>query len=133
MNRSIFNDEQVFRRGWFVKIALMVLIASVFAAKPVMAGGGYCAIAYSTSTGQWGDSFGYNSRSGAERRALSECHAGDAFIAGWGYNRYVVLAVGSGGAWGCGSAPTKREAEMQALHLCRAPDAHIIRYAYSYE
>ena len=111
----------------------MMLIAAVIAAEPVMAGGSYCAISYSTSTGQWGDSFGYNTRRGAELRALSQCHAGDAFIAGWGYNRYVVLALGSDGAWGCGSATTKREAEMQALHLCRAPDAHIIRYAYSYE
>lgn len=119
-----------------IKLRLAVLVSVLCAASlgTAWAGGGYSAIAYSTSTGNWGEGHGFNTRAQAEARALRECRAGDAFIAGWGHNRYVVLVVGNGGqAWGCGSEPTMEQAKREAFRLCPAPDAHMLRYVWAFE
>jgi hypothetical protein len=79
-------------------LSALALVAIIAQAEPAIAGG-YSAIAYSKSTGRCGDGYGYNSRAAAERRALRECAAHDAFIAGWCHNRYIALATGPGGAW----------------------------------
>jgi hypothetical protein len=126
-NGSILNP--------FSKLVIPGLIFAMFAiaAQPVIAGGGFCAIAYSKSTDRWGESHGYDTRRGAERRALSECGAPDAFIAGWGHNCYVALATGGGGAWGFGWAYSKSEAQHNALGYCLAPDRRIRAVAFSFE
>jgi hypothetical protein len=116
-----------------IRISILVFVVALISAGSACAGGGYCALAYSKSTTNWGEGHGFNTRAQAERRALRECRAPDAFVAGWGHNRYVVLAVGSGGAWGCGSEPTLRAASAEALRLCPAADAHILRYVYSFD
>lgn len=117
-----------------LRLAILVFALCVASLGTAWAGGGYSAIAYSTSTGNWGEGHGFFSRSQAEKRALRECRASDAFIAGWGYNRYVVLVVGNGGkAWGCGSQSTLGAAKKEAYRLCPASDAHMLRYVWAFE
>ena len=117
-----------------LRIAVLAFVIGAACLGTALAGGGYCAMAYSTSTGNWGDGRGYNTRAEAEARAMGECHARDAFIAGWGHNRYVVLVVGNGGtAWGCGSQPTYEAAKREAFRLCPAADGHVLRYVYSFD
>jgi hypothetical protein len=115
-----------------VALVLAVLLALFSLASSAIAGG-YTALAFSQSTGRWGSAHGYDSRAAAERRAIAECGEDDAFIAGWGYNRYIALAIGRGNAWGFGSGPTRRAAERQALRMCPADDARILRWAYAFE
>lgn len=118
----------------FKQLAVLVSVLCFASLGTAWAGGGYCAIAYSTSTGNWGEGHGFYSRAQAEQRALRECNASDAFIAGWGQNRYVVLVVENGGAaWGCGSRPTLEAAKKEAYRLCPADDAHMLRYVWSFE
>jgi Domain of unknown function (DUF4189) len=79
----------------------------------------YGAIAYSQSTGTWGYSRGYQTRTAAERTALAYCPAPDAAVVMWGTNLCIALAVGEGGAWGAAGNEDQLTAEREALRFCR--------------
>jgi len=79
----------------------------------------FAAIAYSESTNRYGYSYGYDSRAGAEDRAITECKADDAKIVVWGRNAYVALAVSDEGAYGYAWASTEGQAKRLALQKCR--------------
>jgi hypothetical protein len=58
----------------------------------------YGAIAYSPSSGRYGDSYNYASRAQAEARATRECGKDDCVIAAWFYNQCGALATSRNGA-----------------------------------
>ena len=120
-------------RAWRLSLLSALILLCAIALPQAALAGGYCAIAYSRSTGKWGDSYSYGSRASAERAALRNCGARGSFIAGWGHNQHIALAVGHGGAWGFGVGASKDAAGRSALRHCPANDAHILRYVYSFD
>ena len=121
-----FHRRRLAVRCLLALVAIALLLpGSIFA-------GPYCAIAYSPSAHLGGESHNCNSRAQAERQALARCPEPDAFIAGWGFNRYIALAVGDDGAWGFGSGQNKHEAGRDALNHCPADKAHVARVVWSF-
>ena len=118
-------------RRFSLVAALCLILGATFLAPSAWAGG-YCAIAFSKSTGRTGSGYSYGTRAGAQNRALLECGARDAFVAMWGYDTYIALATGQGGAWGTGRATRQRAAERQALRNCPAADARVVRVVHSF-
>lgn len=118
-------------RQFCLFVTVSLIMGATFLASPAWAGG-YCAIAFSRSTGRTGSGYSYDTRAGAQGPALLECGAADAFIAMWGYNSYISLATGRGRAWGTGRAQTAGRAERQALRNCSAADARISRTVHSF-
>ncbi len=94
----------------------------------------YGAIAYSPSSGNHGYSYDYNSRQGAENRALSECNsltaAGDCIVLVWFSNGCGALAESSRRDYGSGWGATQQIAESYALQGCGqyASDCAITRW-----
>jgi hypothetical protein len=123
------------RRRSFIRCFLLTCITVLLAlaSTATLYAGGFCAIAYSVSTGRDGWSHSYDTRRGAERRALEECNANDARVVAWYHNGYVALARGDNGAWGCGYGPTRAVAESLALANCPSRHARIERYVYSFD
>ena len=78
----------------------------------------YGAIAYSESTGNWGSSRGYDSRSSAEHEALRQCGENDCDAVSWFRNECGALATGDDNGWGAASGDNRREAERQAISTC---------------
>ncbi|SMC56545.1 DUF4189 domain-containing protein [Rhizobium sp. RU36D] len=79
----------------------------------------YGAIAYSPRTGSTGWSYSFDTRVGAERRAMQGCtsHARDCRIAIWFVNACGALSVGSSG-WGSGWGSDRARAEYEANRSC---------------
>jgi hypothetical protein len=115
----------------FLLACITVLLA--LASTATLYAGGFCAIAYSVSTGKYGLAATYDTRRGAERRALEECNVDDARVVAWYHDGYVALARGDNGAWGCGFGPTRALAESRALANCPSHHARIEHYVYSFE
>jgi hypothetical protein len=86
--------------------ALFVLLAATAAA----ADDNFGAIAFSSSSGATGYSYDYDSRDGAEERALQECGPGCKVVL-WFKNACGALAVGEGSGYGTGWASSRSEAE----------------------
>src|SRR5262245_41087795 len=57
-------------------------------------GGSYGALAYSAKTGDYGYSYGFNSREQAEQRAKKECGQNDCEIAAWYSRACGAIAAG---------------------------------------
>ena len=95
--------------------------------------GGYCAIAYSESTGRDGYSDGYDNRRAAEEKALEECGTDDAKVVIWRHNGYIALARGAGQSWGAAGGDTREAAERKAKAECPSDEARIVRWAYSFD
>lgn len=102
--------------------ALPLALSLLLLAGPAAADG-FGAIAYSPATGHWGWSQNYDTRFGAEWRALQDCRS----AVGWGQdcrlgvvvrNACAALAVGPGG-WGAGQGPSPAQAASAALGACR--------------
>ena len=95
----------------------------------------YAAIAYSSSTGKYGYSYGYSSRARAENAALNNCSGDDAVIVVWVENGYAALALGDErGAYGTGwSTRSRADAEATALANARerTSGAYIARWVFS--
>lgn len=92
----------------------------------------YGAIAYSKSTGNYGYSHDYSSRSQAEQAALGECKSGDCQIKCWFKNSCGALAKAGNGALGYSwAASDRQEAERVALEQCRqrGSNCHIVCWA----
>ena len=82
----------------------------------------FAAIAFSTDTGANGYAYQYDTRTGAEARALKECRAfaSDCTIATWFSNACGALAVGDGNGWGSSWDDNIVKAERDALASCRS-------------
>jgi Domain of unknown function (DUF4189) len=78
----------------------------------------YGAIAFSQSSGNWGYSFDFASRGGAERDALNRCGDGCQIVL-WFRNACGALASGDDNSYGTGWASSRGEAERIAMSGCR--------------
>jgi serine/threonine-protein kinase len=76
------------------------------------------AIAYSASTQRWGYSKDFSSREGAERRAITECNAGDCVVKVWFGNACGAIAKAQNGSVGWGWDNSKAVAEGKAMQEC---------------
>jgi serine/threonine-protein kinase len=95
---------------------------------PAIPGSRFGAIAYSTSTANWGTSYDHASEAAARNAALDSCGQSDCKVVVWFQNACGALAVGStgsGAAWG----QTRSEAEEKALLHCPDKDGRIICWA----
>lgn len=94
----------------------------------------YGAIAYSPRTGATGWSYSFDTRSGAERRAMQGCssHARDCRVAIWFVNACGALSVGSSG-WGSGWGADRGRAEYEANRSCSSQSGgcRVIRWQCS--
>lgn len=86
----------------------------------------YAAIAYSSSTAEWGTANGYDNYDVAVRWAMAECNHSDCELAGWVADGCVALAAvtDDGGTWGTGYAnglsfeDAYTPAQIAALQSC---------------
>ncbi len=88
------------------------------------------AIAYSQDSGANGYSVDYQSRGGAEERALQECGRGCRVVI-WFKNACAALATGDDNAYGTGWSSSRGRAEGIAMSECnaRASNCGILRWA----
>jgi serine/threonine-protein kinase len=79
------------------------------------------AIAYSTTSGAYGYSYDYPTRSEAEARAISECRTrgSGCEVVIWYRNACGALATAPNGARGWAWAATRKKAQNSALEYCR--------------
>ena len=97
----------------------LVLAALAFAGPAVShADNQFAAIAFNKRTGAVGYSNAYDSRSGAEARALMECGRGCQIIV-WVRNSCAALAVGSRLGYGWGMDADRDSAKDIAMQNCR--------------
>lgn len=89
----------------------------------------YSAIAYSPSTGEFGDASGCASLAIAESEAKSRCKKPDARIVVWTRGSWCALAVGGDHSFGYGNGSTQAEAEAAALTQCRVRTKSTCRIA----
>jgi len=84
------------------------------------AGESWGAIAFSPSTGAWGDSARYGSRAVAELRALAGCakQARDCTVAVWFTHQCGAVASGKAGIWAGGLGRTQPAASSDAIADC---------------
>jgi hypothetical protein len=83
---------------------------------------GFGAIAFSPSQRTWGDSYGYNTRDGASRRALKECtdqNLKDCQVAVAFYRECGAVASDDSGVWGAGTGSTAQLAAQDATMACK--------------
>lgn len=115
-----------------VRFVVIVLLLAGSAA-PTWADDLYGAIAYSQSSRRYGYAWGKSSREEAESTALRECKSGDAFIAVWGANKWLVLAHGSGTSYGWAHESTEQAAKTRAVSECakRASGCHVVVSIYA--
>jgi hypothetical protein len=80
----------------------------------------YAAIAFSSSTGRYGYTYGWLSEDNARRASRAHCKADDARVVLVVGNGYAALALGDDrSAYGYGYAETADEARRHALEECR--------------
>jgi hypothetical protein len=115
-----------------VPMALFLLCILMPAFGAAEAYDNYGAIAYSGSTGTWGASYDFGSRSEAENAALRACKSGDCEIQVWFMNACGALARADNGSlgWAWASA-SSAEAEALVLSECgrRGSNCRIICWA----
>jgi hypothetical protein len=94
----------------------------------------YAAVAYSTSTGEFGYAYNYYSLAEAKREALSTCPADDAEIVGWVQGGFLVLAIGEdnsyGIGWEYGDGASTRAAAATARANCESHDTRVVKMVY---
>jgi serine/threonine-protein kinase len=109
------------------KFLLAAAVASAAMTAPVaaLADDLYGAIAYSSTTGSYGWSTGFNTRRAAEREALGNCgdRARDCEVATYFKNACGSLAAGSNGGWGANWGGHMGEAERKAMKICKQNDS----------
>jgi len=73
----------------------------------------------------WGSSWGWPTKSSAERRALQNCKAKDCKIRMWGEGACIALAESDdAGYWGTGPADSPGGAERDAVGMCQGAAKH---------
>lgn len=89
------------------------------------------AIAYSPSTRRTGCVTGYDSQALAERAALAQCGAPDAFvIQSVGGDMGLAVAVADDGGWAWGANASDSQARREALSRLPKPGARIVAYIH---
>jgi len=81
--------------------------------------GGFSAIAYSKSTGDYGSSSACETLAEAESLALSRCLPKDATIVAWSHEAWCALAVADDRNYGIAWGHNRAEVEKLALAHCR--------------
>lgn len=109
---------------WNIWNTLPVLACTVLLAIPswstaAAADDNYGAIAFSQAGGNYGYSYDYGSRAGAEQEALNRCNASDCAVVLWFMNACGALASGDDNGYGTGWAPSRSAAENIAMSNCR--------------
>lgn len=108
--------------------ACLIAPAGAFAAQ-------FGAIAYSTSSGSHGFSYGFGSRGQAERAALRNCaaFAGDCQVLVYFYNACGALAIGRHLGYGYAWNVRRAAARRGALANCRVNDTgcRVVRWVCS--
>jgi len=105
-----------------MKASLYALIAFFAIALPTAALAGNCGYEYCWgavgigTNGEWGYSHSYSTESDAYARVQSECP--ECSQINTFYNTCGAMATGSNGAYGFGWAPTRYDAESNALGYC---------------
>jgi hypothetical protein len=91
----------------------------------------YAAVAYSTSTGEYGYAYDYGTLAGAKRAALTNCSADDAEIVGWVQGGFIVLAIGEdnsyGIGWEYGDGARLRDAAHTAETNCKSHGVRVVK------
>ncbi|MGK7912552.1 MAG: DUF4189 domain-containing protein [Synechococcus sp.] len=102
-------------------VAVLGLQVLAFAPAPEARAQYYGAISYSETTRTHAFSFDYDTRAGAENRALNECEntsrSGDCYVLIWFRNACGALAEADG-AFGSGWGSERAIAEQYALESC---------------
>jgi hypothetical protein len=101
-----------------ILLGFAALFALLGGAVSAAAADNFGAIAFSSGSGATGHSYDYDSRDGAEERALQECGPGCKVVL-WFKNACGALAVGDGSGFGTGWASSRSEAENLAMGYCR--------------
>jgi hypothetical protein len=81
---------------------------------------GFGAIAYSSSTRNWGESFGYSSRNASERRAIKKCGQSDCQLVASFYRQCGAVVDDENGVFGSGLGPAPQLALHDAFAACEA-------------
>jgi|SRR6476660_6759269 opacity protein-like surface antigen len=104
-----------------IKILFGFALAA-FLSSPAHAEDHWAAIAWSKPQGVFGAGYAYTTRQGADDTAMAQCqqHGGtECFLAAWGRNGCIAIAAGSNNNPTNGWAPTRAEAETNALQACQ--------------
>jgi hypothetical protein len=83
----------------------------------------FTAIYFDAATSSVGSSWGYDSKAGADQRALAECRANgghNCMPAAWGQHRCLALATSTNGAWQAEVGHYPETAQASAIAKCRA-------------
>src|SRR5262245_13416608 len=99
-------------------IAALCLLVIAPATRVALAADTFAAIAFNKATGAEGRSFRYDTRAGAEERALQECGRGCAVVA-WVKNQCLAFAVGRGNGYGYYMSTDEAGVVGGALTECR--------------
>jgi len=117
--------------GWVSRfdVTLVTPLLAVFSQPAPAAADNYGAIAYSQDSGAEGYANDYDSRGGAEARALRECGGGCEVVL-WFKNACGALATGEDNGYGTGWATSRREAENIAMSNCNdiANECSVVRW-----
>ncbi len=102
----------------FLKTPLGALILAMLLSVSIEARNYYGAISYSPSTGAYGYSYDYNSKSSARHAARKQCGYRNCKNSLWFRNACGALAVGSSG-YGTSWGNSRSSAKRKALRSCR--------------
>ena len=97
---------------------LLLLLALLGTTTTCLAWDHFGAVAYSSSSGAYGYSYGKSTLGSAKATALNKCGRGGQVV-GWAKNCYLALSLGrTRGAYGFGYGNSKGEANALALRYC---------------
>jgi serine/threonine-protein kinase len=101
------------------KSGLFVVLVAIGVSLPNLAhAANFGAIAYSSSTGAYGWSFDYSSRTEAEQVATQNCGEADCTPELWFVDACGAIAIGDDG-YGTGWGADRDRAEAEAIETCR--------------
>lgn len=111
--------------------AAVLVLGGLMISTPALAD--YGAIAFSQKTGNYGYSYGFNSRSGAEARAMAGCGSrkSGCGIVLWFTKACGSLAVGSKRGYGTGWGASRAQARSIAMGICRSNDRNCREVVWS--
>lgn len=98
------------------KMLLAITLAVLTCSSPLFAG--YGAIAYSSSTGRWGNAYGAYYLEDASYSAVQSCGVADCAVVVWELNQCASLYVGYNGGFGWGLHTNFYTARSRAFNEC---------------
>ena len=121
-SKAMFEFKMLHSLKLAAVAALGIPVLAIASVPEARAQAYYGAITYSETTGIHGYSYDYQSRSGAESRAINECEnvsgRGDCYVLIWFRNACGALAESYEGAYGSGWGSDRAIAEQYALQSC---------------